>query len=367
MSLLALFQRTRLAPAVTVPAFAPAPVAAPVIAEPVVEEPVDELLHAWTTRVAVRSGALPGSTVLDLTRSGHVATLEVALDGVVDHYPAVVSQTRRLAAALGRPVEQVTIEASATQRGDRCRVIVVDEHSPIYATTSTTAPVVGATDSRIRIGMFADEAPATWELFNARGAVHGAVFGGPDSGRTELLRTILAAAGAHPYVDTHVIDPAGDLVGSQSIARTPQTAHATLWDLCATAEGRGHQLRADGSTVWNTGAERRLQLLVVDGLEALAGDKSLHTLARIGRKVGIAVVGAADSASILSCGDAATRDELARINLAVLRTTDTTTKDVLRIRHLVTDLPPRWHTGADTRGVGYLPRQRNAMFRADLS
>lgn len=356
MSLLARFQRPRPTPERS----SRTQTTYPAVAVPVTPAPVDELLHTWKTRVAAWGGALPGSAVIDLNRDPHVATLRVRLNGVTDYYPAVLPQARRIAAALGRPAEQVTIEASDTQRGDEIRVLVVDERSPIYAVgrPPTNLPVE-AHDGRIRIGAFTDQATATWELFNDRGAVHGAVFGDPDTGRTGLLRTILAAADAHPLVDIHAIDPFGELLHG------PSTGHAVLNELCALAEQRRRRLAAEQTGAWNPHRER-LQLLVVDGLAAISGDRNLHALARIGRKVGIAIVAAADNATHAAFSDNVTRQELTRTNVALLRTTDNITRQLSGAQGLMTDLPRRWHTGTDTYGVGYLPRQRNALFRADL-
>lgn len=318
----------------------------------------------WAHRIAQPGGPLTRSALGDLQARPGAEEYELRLDPGRHHLTDALEARRRIAAALGRPAEQVIIEAHPSQVDSAARLILIGEDSPLYQ--DLTHPGTAAFDhasGELTIGRYADGEPTVWPLWNHRGTLPSTAIGATDA--VNALLGVLFAVADNDQVDVHAIDLAGVhglAAAGQPTAVTRDDAAEVLYETLQLIQERG-RWPLNGAA----GPQQR-RLLVIADLDLLVSEPRFRELVnqviRRARCHGVGLVShVTNRLSMMDLGGA--REFLLDGNIALWRTPAPTPlgHTAVPVRVNPAALPERWHTGQSTEGVAYTLR-RQAPFRA---
>lgn len=326
----------------------------------------------WHHQVAPR--VLPGSTLEDHHQQGYAEEYLLRLDPARHTVDDVVRCLPRVAAALGRPAEQVIPEQHPGRIDSLALLQLVGDDSPLYHRVEHPGPAAfDAATGKVTLGSYADGEPTTWALWDEHGARHGTVSGWAGSGTTTILRGLLAAVADSDLVTAHVVDIAG-VSGLAAAGQPTAVTQREAEELLHTVAGELERRIEAASGMWTPTPQRPLVLVVLSNLHTLLAQRNpadklrlayqINRLQQVGTKYGVAVVAETNTLAMGDFGNHdALRSGLISANLAVLRDTQRSASAMWPTRINPTPIPQQWHNGMSTTGVGYT-HSRNAAFRA---
>jgi hypothetical protein len=299
-------------PAEPQPAPPPAPEPAPPVV--VVEPERHPVEIRWDERIASRQ-TLSGSylTEREAVRGGNRWTIRL-VPGEQD-FGTVWTHERKIVSALECARDDVVIEPHPS-RGEHLATLLVMEDNPLNQTVYWPGPCYDEDTGQIPIGVYADGEQAMWRVHDpGSGLYGGAVIAGSGIGKSRLLESIGASLmHSGRYVVWH-----GDGQGGASLPHLAQHADWTALDpteinRMLQAALRGMAYRAKWSALhrmpyFDPTPERPGLIIVLDEVHRfLVGSSTPATqavsyLAREGRKVGIAVIGADQAPQLPNWGN----------------------------------------------------------------
>jgi len=318
---------------------------------------IPALLAAWRATVSCRDGALPGAMLTDREVVGageryllHLVPGKQTLDNLLTALP-------RIATGLRCDVADFVIE---TIPGDSASVhLSILTASPIKDTIEFNGPVdVGP--GRVGIGLWADgSGDATYQLYTENSMWGGVVIGGVGSGKSELLlalgisvmsrgdTTICYADGQYGASCPELIDKA------HWAAPGPERSLEMLRSLANVVMWRSRQNVAKRWRGFTPSAERPGILAIVDECHMVFENDEAKGLAeyiaRVGRKVGVALLVASQYSGLKTFGGSEPlRGQLMQGNIIALRTANRGEK------HMLTGLDLDPATLPELPGYGYL-------------
>ncbi|ADD40058.1 MarR family transcriptional regulator [Stackebrandtia nassauensis] len=332
---------------------------APVTPKPVVIDTVlRELEERWLAEVGSKHGVMPGATL-----SGGTPTdvgEEYLVQFATAHHTVsmLINKLPNIAVGLKCEVSDLIVE-SVPGDASRARLTILTKSPLKTRTVFDTADIdVGA--GRLPLGLWGDGTGyASWRLYTANSMWGGVIIGGIGSGKSVLMAAIAIAARLRGDTITWFID-------GQDGASNPALFAESDWAagrerakemLTAAAEEVTWRSRQNRSKRWSgfTPSPTRPGILIqIDECHLIFDDPECVALAeyiaRVGRKVGIALVCASQYAGAKTFGGSVPlRSSLMQGNAVVLYTTSKAEKNFFNGLELDPSQLP-----SDMPGFGYV-------------
>jgi Ftsk gamma domain len=374
---------------IPVPVDAPPPPPAATVA---VTEPASDVVRLWQARVAVPAGALPGARLTDHYDDGVIERWTILLDPVRHTVDNATQAEKRIVAALGRRVADVSVEPTEDEDADRAILLMTKtgKESPLAEKVFHPGPgrVYDPETGYADVGIHPDGKPAKWGFVIPGWGVAGGVFiGGTGAGKSSSLTSLAATA-----VDTGVLSIwVGDPQGGQSI---PLLVDEASW-AATTVDGILDQLRAMAAVIDIRGGLNAIRkrdlhvptasepgiLYFLDECHAIFSKKYARgvtpeqraeavslatTIARQGRKAGVAIIIASQYPSLETFGGSEEmRSSLLALNCAAMRTESKIAGGLIPglAAGALQKIPKKFPNGKPTSGMGYLVGERSIPFR----
>lgn len=350
------------------------------------------LRELWEQRVAVKGGALPGSTISAETPIPNGTATTIRLAPGTQETDDAVAATRRVGSALEKPNGNVVIEPTPAGEHHLARMLVL-KSNPLHDVQPWPGPQLDTATGLAPVGPYADGTIANCRWFDEGGAKSWLVAGAPGGGKSRFLDGTLATACHSGIVHTWLGDgqhghSIPDWVDSPGIGWVA-TSDDEIWRMVATAvcvmEARDRYL---GSLEWTDGKGRARKGLkdfdpvlsgmpylqiVIDEAGFVLGRKPelikpLKELAQAGRKNGIRVVLATQVPSVNELGGSIELRSFVSGNVICFKTNDRVSGGMAFAGGLDVDpssLPTETPDGRPMSGVCYLlsPGSRPSMLR----
>lgn len=174
------------------------------VSEPLAADWKDEVRTAWNTRIAHSGGPLLGSILLELEEinGGWRAVIEL-YDGSSD---TAISQMRLIGAKLKLRADEISIEPSP--RGLHQAIILVQPDNPLAETRYWTRPTLNLDTGVSVIATYADGQAVTYRHWrHGAGPIHTLIAGTTGSGKSELVKLLLAEERHSGVVVSYLFDP----------------------------------------------------------------------------------------------------------------------------------------------------------------
>lgn len=268
-------------------------------------------------------------------------------------YGQVLGMLERIRSGLElKPDEDLIVERHPVLAASNLQLTIVTR-SPIKESVKWPGPAAFNPDTGcVDLGPYTDgEGVASWRAYTDNSMWGGFITGGTGSGKSRMIESIamsLAASDTHPTV-VWFVD--GD-EGASSVLLADHADHTALdeemvqaRDLLAGALGVMRLRRAENvANKWEgftPTADRPGILIIIDECHLIFADDDLRAMAaeisRRGRKVGVAILGASQLASLDAFGGAgkpntdALRSSLRAGNGVILRSNTNSTKDIFKV------------------------------------
>lgn len=174
-------------------------------------EELHEVVRIWMEHVRNQGGALPNSSLTDITEydDGNVTAAEIMLVPGVQTTASAMGATMRIASAFGKPAGSVIISPSRTDRADRARLAVTKRNQTYWpkrydeswiCENSGCVPLLYSHDGeRVWIRL--------WE--ENEGASNTWISGDTKGGKSRTTETLITQAAFTGHVIPIVCDPQG--------------------------------------------------------------------------------------------------------------------------------------------------------------
>lgn len=327
-----------------------APVAA--APRPAPQPAVDVYTRLWAERIAA-TGDLAGTRLESHEPIDAGERYVLRLVPGKNTYTQVLGMLERIRSGLDlRPDEDLIVERHPVLAAS-CLQLTVVTRSPIKESVKWPGPAAfNPATGCVELGPYTDgEGVASWRAYTDNSLWGGFITGGTGSGKSRMIESVamsLAASETHPTV-VWFVD--GD-EGASSTLLAEHADHTALdeemtqaRDLLAGALGVMRLRRAENvANKWEgftPTADRPGILIVIDECHLIFADDDLRAMAaeiaRRGRKVGVAILGASQVATLDAFGGAgkpntdALRSSLRAGNGVILRSNTNNTKDVFKV------------------------------------
>jgi len=327
---------------------------------PTLVEPSDDDLYIgrWARNLGAEGRKFAGSSLAspEIIRAGYRYTLNLVPGVHAASQAANAVETLRGGLRL-LPGQEVIVEEHPDLPAPTAVLTVVTK-SPIKKPRMWPGPTAAfdATTGRVNLGPFVDdEGIACWTVYRLDGMFGGYIQGAPGSGKSRMIESIAMAAAAsesHPTVVWFGCGQNGDsspmLVGNADYsATTYEQIHNMLTAAVQVMKINGAENRANRRVGFKPTAARPGLLVIVDEchnpldpalnpLLAGATQKLMATIAREGRKVGVALILASQSPTLDAFGGAGNNADVLRASLlagngVILRSETQNAKQVFNV------------------------------------
>ncbi|WP_242890876.1 hypothetical protein [Actinomadura litoris] len=339
----------------------------------------EELRQVWATRVACPQGPLPGSRLLELTKtpSGWRGVIELH-DGTSDTAQARVKD---VGARLRLRADQLSIEPHP--HGLHLAVILVQPDNPLQRVRHWNGPTLDIATGVSQIGIYADLAPVPYRHWRGgHGPVHTLIAGTTDAGKSALVKMLLAEERHSGLVASWLIDPqrgqsySGWKKAVHKFAGTIPDARRALFEARARMYARNELLsslewtdekgrRVEGVEEFTPGDPRHglpLIAITIDEAQVILADPICCALVEeviaMSRKCGLKFRLVTQVPLQGSLGDSQQiKDAVASGNVVVLRTASGLSGGAAFNGAMPVDpvlLPKEWPDGTSTSGLGFV-------------
>ncbi len=363
-------------------AAAPKPAAMPQVQEE------DLYVRRWADNLGDKTRALAGSTLTDgrIIKSGYRYTLALVPGVHTVAQVRIMNETLRSGLGL-MPGQEVIVEVHPELPAPNALLTIVTRSEVTTKTQEWPGPQAGFDSDRgaVNLGPFVDgEGVAQWSVYRQNGIFGGYLQGAPGSGKSRMIESVAmscAASESHPtliwYGDGQSGDSSPMLVEHADFAATSfEGIYNMLFAATKVMEVNGAENRLAKRVGFTPTAARPGLLVIIDEChkpldasqnQLLAGPTQAlaATIAREGRKVGVALIMASQSPTLDAFGGAGQSADTLRASLlagngVILRSETSNAKMVFNV-----DVNPREFP--QVPGYAFLSRPevgaRSAPFR----
>ena len=351
------------------------------------DELVRRLHERWPRYVAANGKALPGSRLTDIQVTDYGATAVLHLAPGAQERATVTASLGRIASGLKLSASALAIEDIDPEPGQEpdssvLRVRVVSQATserPVSLDDGTSRLVRRGSDWLVRLGEYIDgQGEPVWKLYD-RDSMWGGFFAGTTgAGKTTLIETLVVGAfetgctvvvylkpqkGPSPRIAKHAHWP---------VEADPASRSAAIDGIIALMEVRGLINELNNTSEFHPSPDWPGVMVVVDEFHEAsaqienAGKGRLNRIAREGRAVGVALVGASQGFGLEGfCQDDMIRSNMTATNAVSMKLSATQAGIFKREMSMPVnpgDLPdPQKHTR--NKGLAYSLLGRSVPFR----
>lgn len=300
-----------------------------------VEPDVDVYVERWAAHLGA-DGDLKGSRLVDREDipAGHRYTLELVPGRHT--YAAVIGMLPRLRTGLRLRVDQDLLIERHPELDESCLLLTVVTKPPVSATRTLTWPGPSTyADGSVALGPYVDgEGVGRWRVYSQNSIWGGFILGITGVGKSRVLDGIslsVAAAGQTVvwYADGQDGASSPGLAGWYDWSTDRHGATDMLAAALLIMSFRQAENLVDGREGFTPSRERPGLLIILDEIHNITADPvkqaAIATIAREGRKCGVAVIGASQipNVGVFGPGDLGNliRSCLTAGNLAAMHTT----------------------------------------------
>lgn len=334
----------------------------------------------WSVNIAGKGGALADSYLTDAQISERKERYTVQLKAGKQSIATALAALTLIASGLHVAPEDLVVERH--ESGDASRVaLTVVRQSPIKVSQPYTAPQWHYDRSSrigwVGLGPYADgDGLAPWKVFSKNSIWGGVIIGGTGSGKSRLLEGLVASMRASGVINCFYADPQGG-TSSDALAGTADWSARGVDQIMAWLRAldrliywRGIENSAKGRSGFTPSTARPGIVAILDECQMVLGDAVYggeataicERIARVGRKLGIALILASQEGDLPTFGgNAALRSNVREGNTVVLRTSNRMTATVLSLDFDPLLLPKLGGYGYTVAAPG--SKDRTAPFR----